>query len=511
MSIPQEVGLGKVEEHICRMLKFLKKASVEKRRLDEVERGLFSMLLGLGFELLRSFVEQAGDGDEGEVVERDGRLLWRSSEKHAKPYRSIFGVLEVGRYVYAQGSKKKAEWTPLDARLGMPQGEQSYVLEEWTQRLCIKDAYGEAVRSLRDLLGVSTAVRTAEAMSRNMAQYAEGYRTSQPRPNPKKEEAILVVTADGKGVPMRRPLAERLRDHHQGRNCNEGSAKGAAAGDGDLHTGRKKKRLGRGEKRTRKQMAYVGAVYTIAPYVRSAEDILDEYRRKKRQVNRPRPQQKHVWAEMTEFRENEIVEGQPKLFTRLAQEVGRRDPKRRKLLVCLMDGQRSLWTLKESYLGRAVGILDIFHVLERLWGTAYCFHSEGSSEAEEFVDRYLRMLLEGKVGYVIGVLRRFVREHRLKGQKRKTVTANLTYFENNRQYMRYDEYLASGFPIGSGVVEGACRYVVKDRMERTGMRWEIEGAQAVLSLRSIYLNNEWGEFVNYRIKTEQDALYGSAV
>lgn len=123
------------------------------------------------------------------------------------------------------------------------------------------------------------------------------------------------------------------------------------------------------------------------------------------------------------------------------------------------------------------------------------------------MDHRLRMLLEGKVGYVIGGLRRLADEHRLRGEKLKTIKAAITYYENNRQHMRYDEYLALGYPIGSGVAEGACRHLVKDRLEGTGMRWTVSGAQAMLSLRSIHLNGQWDDYINFRIQTEQSRLY----
>jgi len=83
----------------------------------------------------------------------------------------------------------------------------------------------------------------------------------------------------------------------------------------------------------------------------------------------------------------------------------------------------------------------------------------------------------------------------------------LAYFAARVDYMKYDEYLAAGYPIGSGVVEGACRHLVKDRMEQAGMRWRIAGAQAILSLRAIYVNDDWEAFHVNRIQTEQHRLY----
>jgi hypothetical protein len=137
-------------------------------------------------------------------------------------------------------------------------------------------------------------------------------------------------------------------------------------------------------------------------------------------------------------------------------------------------------------------------------------HGEGTRAAELQVDQHLRLLLEGKVSCVIGVYKRLLGQHDLKGGRAKAVRETITYFENNKQYMKYDEYLAAGYPIGTGVAEGACRHLVKDRMELSGMRWEMEGAQAVISLRALHLNNQWDAFIEHRIQAEQEALYAQA-
>lgn len=128
--------------------------------------------------------------------------------------------------------------------------------------------------------------------------------------------------------------------------------------------------------------------------------------------------------------------------------------------------------------------------------------------AQAFVTERLRQLLTGRVGYVIGGLRQMLTKQQLTGSKRKTLLKVIGYLENNREHMKYDEYLAAGYPIGSGVAEGACRHVVKDRMERSGMRWTVEGAQAMLDLRTTYLNGDWDRFVEYRIQSEQNTQFG---
>lgn len=506
--IAQSESLGKAEAVFRDMIGFVKKAiESPELRIDEIERALFDKSLALSFELLAQFAAGAGDGDHGETVEREGKTLQRSEEKKTKFYRSIFGVLSIERYVYSLGPKRGVEWAPVDARLGLPAGEQSYVLEDWMLRVCVKESFAEGVSSLRDLLGVKTSVRAAEVMTRNMAVHTESFNDTKAAFDAGSEEEIVVLAADGKGVPMRRPLEQRLQEHRATTAAEEAGE--PSAPDHDASARPKPKRLKKGEKRTRKQMAYVGAVYSIAPFKRTAEDVVNELRRKERQTDRPRPQNKQVFAEMTRFREGEVINGQVRCFARLALSAVFRAGMA-KTLVCLMDGQRSLWALKESWFGRAVGVLDIFHVLERLWQVAHVCHGEGTRAAELQVDRHLRLLLEGKAGCVVGLYKRLLGQRSLKGSRAKAVRDTITYFENNRQYMKYDEYLAAGYPIGTGVAEGACRHFVKDRMELSGMRWEIEGAQAMLSLRALYLNDQWDDFVEHRIETEQEELYAQA-
>jgi hypothetical protein len=501
MMVASERAFCKAREIMEKMISFVEKASREEERIDRVERELFFQLLQLGGQLLAAFIKESGDGDVGQRIEQDGGILRRFKKKGGRVYRSIFGVLKVHRWVYGRRESQKC-YAPLDARLGLPAGEQSYVLEDWMQRFSVQNAFSHAVSSLSDLLGIKSSVRTAERINREMGQLTAAYRTSQPPIDQETEAEILVTTADGKGVPMRRTLEEQVGKKAPAWRRFQEKRQQIKAGE------RAKKRRGRGQVKTRKQMAYVGAVYTISPWIRTADDLLDEISRTRQKIKRPQVQNKRVWAEMTHYEEDERVDGQPHLFAGLAWEVCQRDPQGEKPLVCLMDGQRSLWNLKDQWLSRAVGILDIFHATEWLWKTAYCFHKEGSRTAEEFVTHYLRMFLEGKVGYAIGSLRRKTQD--LKGAKQKTLQDAIRYFSNNCEYMRYDAYLRAGYPIGSGVVEGACRHLVRDRMERTGMRWDVTGAQAMLDTRSTYVNQQWDDFIEYRIETEQARLYAQA-
>jgi len=482
MIITPEHAALKAQQRFDHLLDLVRQASQDGQRIDTVERDLMRQLLALGHDLLTAFVAHQGDGDQGpEVQTPDGQTVRRLPKRHDRRYVSIFGEVTITRVVYGTREGQKIELVPLDERLGLPEGEFSYVLEDWSQRFCLKESFAEAGHSLEMLLGLRLGRRTLEQMNRDVAGYATAFREAIEPPSPEEEGALLVVTADGKGVPMRKPEPDGPKPHH---------------------------RRGKGEKANKKQMACVGAVYSIEPFVRTADDILDEVLRDKRSKDRPEPQHKHVWAEM--IRE---IEGQPPvtakdgLFGQLFDELTVRNFGQDRPVVCLLDGERSLWDAQGVYFPEAVGVLDLFHVLERVWGVAHCFHKEGSDEAEQYVEERLRDLLEGRVGSVIEGFRHRMTQERLRGTKRKVVKSAIEYLENNREHLKYDEYLAAGYPIGSGVAEGACRHLVKDRMEQTGMRWTVEGAQAMLHVRALYLNDQWDDFLEFRVEQEQDRLY----
>jgi len=140
----------------------------------------------------------------------------------------------------------------------------------------------------------------------------------------------------------------------------------------------------------------------------------------------------------------------------------------------------------------------------------YVFHPEGSSEAREFVRERILRILRGEVSQVVKGLRQMTTKRKLKGQKQRTVLKVAAYYYRNRSRMRYDFYLKNGYPIASGSVEGACKNLVKDRMERSGMRWTLPMAEAVLQLRAVYLSEHFDEYWRYHVDEDQKRLFQSA-
>jgi hypothetical protein len=294
---------------------------------------------------------------------------------------------------------------------------------------------------------------------------------------------ILALTTDGKGIVMR---PSELRPHTQ---------RAAAQTQHKL-----KHRLSKGEKRSRKRMAQVASVYTIEPFVRRAEDFIAELRNRDtpKPKDRPRPENKRVWAS--------VEKDADKVIEEMFAEALRRDPERKKHWVALVDGNLSQLDNLHAQATRhdlaLTIVVDIIHVLDYVWKAAWVFHSEGSSQAEEWVDERLLQILRGRASSVAAGMRRSATLRGLTDDQRAAVDDCAAYLLNNAYYLRYDQFLAEGLPISTGVIEGACRHLVKDRMDITGARWSVSGAEAILRLRALRSSGDFDEYWDFHEQAE---------
>ena len=246
-------------------------------------------------------------------------------------------------------------------------------------------------------LGFHQPVDSLERMNRQMATDVEAFRCSRKAPPGKQEGEIIVMTGDNKGIPMRRPADQRPVGSHRHK----------------------------GEKANKKQLATVGAVYTVDPHIRTAHEVVaglfrDDSTRKKKDT--PVAENKRTWSSLKQEKDGQLELGEDLVFCWMAREVLRRNPKDQKVIVCLMDGGRSLWKARERHLPRedVIEILDLIHVTPRLWDAAHLFHREGSEEASKFVRQRLLRILKGNIGYVIGGLRQMRTKHQLRAHKRSS-------------------------------------------------------------------------------------------
>ncbi len=453
--------------------------------LHKVEHTVWRQLLRMGRCLFGEFLARFGTGDMGETVTApDGHTCNRLKSLHERRYLSIFGEFRLKRTVYGSRDGQKIEFVPLDNRLQLPESVFSYLLQEWDQSLCVEEAFNQAGRTVARILELKQSVDSLERMNVHMAERVEQFRDQRTLPPAKEEGEIVVSSADGKGVVMRRVEGEKAPPAHRTK----------------------------GDKASRKEMAIVGAVYTVDRHVRTPQEVVaalfgDDRDQPKRE--RPKPCHKQTIANLAHTDVDGTHSGIEQTYTWLLEEIWARNRHCVKEMVHLCDGQEALWDAREEYLFRrnTTDILDLLHVTPRLWQAAHVFHPEKSKEAEAFVRERVLKVLEGKVELVIRGLRVMGTKHHLKGSKKAALTKLCNYLEKNCERMRYDEYLAKGYPIASGVIEGACRHLVKDRMERAGMHWTREGAQAMLDVRSIHVNGDWDRYQTFRIECETKKLY----
>jgi hypothetical protein len=342
------------------------------------ERGLFDRLLALGKTLFLAFLKLVGSGDLGpSTILDDGREVQRSAAQHSRRLLTVFGEFFVSRWVYSQYANSKVEFAPTDQRLQLPASAVSYLLQEWDQLLGVEQAFGQVREVIETILRLPQSVDTLERSNQQMAEAAPVFRESQGPVDMTKEGELLIVTEDNKGIPMVRPVAEKPAGAHRTK----------------------------GEKANKKQMACIGAVYSVDRHERTPEQLVatlfrDADRPKEKP---PEAQNKRYWAELSRERDGEEVRGQDLVFQHLKAEVGtRRKPWQ--WLVHLCDGQASLETDRQRYLpedAHTLDILDLMHVLPRVWEAAHVFHGEASVEATAFVRHDLTRILRGEIGNVL--------------------------------------------------------------------------------------------------------------
>ena len=440
---------------------------------SDLERTLDAM----GRELLRKLLQGHLDlRHPGEAVEpvRDADGLTRSRERvHDRALESIFGTVTVSRSGY--GTEGTTSLHPLDGELNLPVEKYSHEVRRRVAVEAAKSAFDEGVKTLEAYTGAHVPKRQFEELVVRAAQDFDAFYTSRqacaradPHTGP-----ILVLTVDGKGVVMR---PEDLRE----------ATRRAAATRAETFTAR----LGRGRRLHAKRMASVAAVYTIQPFVRAPEDILPPDGKPGEPPPRPRPEHKRVWASLEQTPDDVI--------TAMFDEATHRDPQHRKTWVALVDGNLTqieiLRTLARKRRISLRIIVDFIHVAEYVWKAGLVLCPAESRAQDAWVRTRLLALLRGKASHVAAGMRRSATLRSLAAADRKPVDDCADYLLHYAPYLRYHTALASGLPIASGVIEGACRHLVNDRMNLTGAHWSLAGAEAVLRLRALRSSEDFDDY-----------------
>lgn len=479
-----EAVVGRLRSDAAGGLTHAELEDVVAREGREIQRRLFQ-----GYLELRAHREEVLDSVHG----ADGTE--RTHHRQAtRGLAVLFGTVSVLRMSY--GARGASSLRPLDGALNLPEEKYSHGIRRLAALEAIRGSFDQTVESVERQTGVPVPKRQVEELVVRAAKDFDAfYASGRSAPVEASVGDLLVLSLDGKGVVMRK---EALRELTQ-RRAEEAEHKLS-------------RRLSPGEKKNRKRMATVAAVYDLAPEPRMPWDVIADLRpvRDVARPRRPRARQKRVWASVAK----EAAEVTEQVFA----EALARDPERRRRWVVLVDGDRhQIERVRAAARGLGVKVtlvVDFIHVLEYLWKAAWCFFESGDRAADAWVTERAGWVLAGRSGEVAGGIRRKATLGGLDEAKRKGADDCADYLIAKRAMLRYDEYLPAGLPIATGVIEGACRHLIGDRMDITGARWGLEGAEAVLRLRSLRSSGDIDDYWRFHLEREHErnhrALYDQA-
>lgn len=426
----------------------------------------------------------AGEERLGSVTGDDGVARRRVEAGHERRLVTLFGAVQVRRLAYrAPGTTNRS---PADAVLNLPTESYSHGLRALAALETARGSFDEAVAAIERASAVGVAKRQVEGLAQAAACDFDAFFVGREAPAVSHGD-VVVLSADGKGVVMR---PEGLRAPTRAK--------------AEVSQKKLKGRLSKGEKANRKRMAEVGAVYSVTPVARSAADVM-AHRGDGPPKEAPRATDKWLTAS--------VVDDAASVIAQVFDEAERRDRDHRHDWVALVDGNRhQIMRIQAESAARGVTVavlVDWVHVLEYLWSAAWSFFAEGDPAAEDWVHDKAIDVLSGRARIVAAAIRRKATTRRLDDTARKNADTCADYLLAKARYLDYPTALSKGWPIATGVIEGACRYLVKDRMDITGARWGLEGAETILKLRALRANGCWDEYWSFHLSEERRRVHES--
>lgn len=436
----------------------------------ELHRQLLEDHLGLRAEL-ESRITEVRNADQ----ERHGNV----EASHKRPLVTVFGKVDVHRLAYR--ARGRCNLYPADSLLNLPIEKHSHGLARLCAVESARGSFDDAQDAVKRATGQRVAKRQLEQLAQASAQDFHGFYARRQADTCEPGD-VIVLSCDGKGVVMR-PEALRQATRRDAQNAQH----------------KLKTRLSRGEKRGRKRIAEVGAVYEIEPAPRTSADIMP-VTDSERAAQTPVPVAKHKWLTAS------VINDAAKVVSQMFDEAERRDAGHDRPWIALVDGNNhQIDRINTEAKTRGIDvtvIVDFIHVLEYVWKAAWSFHAEGDPTAEIWVRRHAQNILDGKATQVAGQIRRQATNAGLDPTQRTGADTCARYLTNKRRHLDYPTALSNGWPIATGVIEGACRHLVKDRMDLTGARWGLHGAEAILELRAIHTNGDFNEYWRYHLDQE---------
>lgn len=415
----------------------------------------------------------------------DGVRRTRVETGHSRPLATVFGETTVTRMAYRAAGARNA--CLADAKLNLPEEKHSHGLRKLAAIESPRGSFGEAAAAITRVTGAAIGKRQAEQLAVRAAADAGAFYADR-RPAPAGQDVLLVLTADGKGIVM---LPDALR---------EATARAAAAAKNKLAA-----RLSPGEKNGRKRMAELACVYDCEPAPRTPGDIITPPGTPSpaQPADPPRATGKWLTASVT----SDI----PAVISDMFDEAERRDPQHQRTWIALADGNNTqIEAISTEAARRGVTVpivIDFIHVLEYLWKAAWSFFEPGDPDAEDWVAGRALKILSGDAAQVAAGIRRRATTYGYQGKERGGADTCADYLTAKKNHLDYATALAHGWPIATGVIEGACRHLVKDRMDITGARWGLTGAEAILKLRALHANGDFNDYWAYHLRKEHERIH----
>jgi hypothetical protein len=420
------------------------------------------------------------------VLGADGAPRSRVETGHGRELTTVFGTVTVTRIAYR--APRRANLHPADAVLNLPAERHSHGLRRLAVIEATRGSFDDAVTGIAQASGQRLGKRQVEALTERAVVDVDAFYATR-KPPPGASDDVLVLSRDGKGIVMR---ADALRP---------ATAKAAAKAIPKLVT-----RLSKGEKRNRKRMAEVGTVYDATPAVRTPADILPPPGDDTADTA-PGPRAQNKWLLAS------VVDTAASVVSQIFAEAQRRDPTHARTWVALVDGNNhQINRITAEAKARDVPvtiIIDFIHVLEYVWKAAWSFHPEADPAAEAWVRRHAATILAGNPTRVAGAIRRQATNAGLAPNQRAGADTCAGYLTSKAPHLDYPTALQNGWPIATGVIEGACRHLVKDRMDITGARWGLTGAEAILKLRAVRSNGDLDTYWAYHLAQERHRVHQS--
>ncbi|MGH3125128.1 MAG: ISKra4 family transposase, partial [Streptosporangiaceae bacterium] len=453
--------------------------------VDEESRKAVLRLLQDHYDLRALREEQQAGKHPGPVTGTDGITRARLETGHGRLLATLFGTVTVTRCAWRKPGAP--DYLPADAALSLPAGRHSHTLAKLACLEAARSSYESAHDAIARRCGNVIGKRQAgESAVRSAADVPAFYAARVPEPCT--PQSLLVMSADCKGIVMR-PGALRAA-----------TAKAAAK------LGKMRTRLTAGEKPNRKRMATLVTVYDAGPAPRRPHDVIaPPGGRAGGRPPRPGPKARAKWLAGS-------VRNDPAgMIAAMFDEAGARDPGHRRTWVVLVDGaDHQLSLIRAEAARRDVTIhvvIDIIHVLEYIWGAAWSLHEAGDPAAEDWVAVKALTVLAGGSDRAAAAITAEAAAAGLEGSRRSGAGACVRYLGNKREFLRYDLALDAGWPIATGVIEGACRHLIADRLNLGGARWGLDGAEAVLTLRAVIVNGDFEEYWRFHLACEHQRLY----